>query len=85
MNFCKRSYQPILRYVYTEVKKCRGEISLYKHFKLCSLFTIAAAIFEAMRMTDSSSQRRPLGFVDYLGHVVYKEKASFHMVMTVVK
>ena len=33
MNFCKRSYQPILRYFYTEVKKRRGEISLHKHFK----------------------------------------------------
>ena len=33
MNFCKRSYQPILRYLYTEVKKRRSEISLYKHFK----------------------------------------------------
>ena len=34
MNFCKRSYQPILRYLYTKVKKRRGEISLHKHFKL---------------------------------------------------
>ena len=33
MNFCKRSYQPILSYLYTEVKKRRGEISLHKHFK----------------------------------------------------
>ena len=32
MNFCKRSYQPILRYLYTEVIKRRGEISLHKHF-----------------------------------------------------
>ena len=32
MNFCKRSYQAILRYLYTEVKKRRGEISLHKHF-----------------------------------------------------
>ena len=31
MNFCKRSYQPILRYRYTEVKKRRGEISLHKY------------------------------------------------------
>ena len=29
------SYQPILRYLYTEVTKSRGEISLHKHFKLC--------------------------------------------------
>ena len=34
MNFCKRSYQPILRYLYTEVKKRRGEISLHKHFNI---------------------------------------------------
>ena len=33
MNFCKRSYQPILHYRYTEVKKRRSEISLHKHFK----------------------------------------------------
>ena len=33
MNFCKRSYQPILRYLYTEVTKRRSEISLHKHFK----------------------------------------------------
>ena len=32
MNFCKRSYQPILRYLYTETIKRRGEISLHKHF-----------------------------------------------------
>ena len=32
MNFCKRSYQPILRYLYTEVRKRPGEISLHKHF-----------------------------------------------------
>ena len=34
MNFSKRSYQPILRYLYTEVKKLWGEISLHKHFKV---------------------------------------------------
>ena len=33
MNFCKRSYQPILRYLHTETIKRRGEISLHKHFK----------------------------------------------------
>ena len=32
MNFCKRSYQPILRYLYTETIKHGGEISLHKHF-----------------------------------------------------
>ena len=35
MNFCKRSYQPILRCLYTETIKRGGEISLHKHFKLC--------------------------------------------------
>ena len=34
MNFCKRSYQPILRYLYTETIKRGGEISLHKHFKV---------------------------------------------------
>ena len=33
MNFCKRSYQLILRYLYTETVKRGGEISLHKHFK----------------------------------------------------
>ena len=33
MNFDKRSYQPILRYLYTEAVKRQGEISLHKHFK----------------------------------------------------
>ena len=33
MNFCQRSYQPMLHYVYTETIKHRGEISLHKHFK----------------------------------------------------
>ena len=33
MNFNKRSYQPILRYLYTEATKRQGEISLHKHFK----------------------------------------------------
>ena len=33
MNFCKRSYQPILHYLYTETIKRGGEISLHKHFK----------------------------------------------------
>ena len=32
MNFCKSSYQPILRYLYTETIKRGGEISLHKHF-----------------------------------------------------
>ena len=34
MNFYKRSYQPILRYLYTETIKRGGKISLHKHFKL---------------------------------------------------
>ena len=33
-NLCKRSYQPILRYLYTETIKRWGEISLHKHFKI---------------------------------------------------
>ena len=33
MNFYKRSYQPILRYLYTETIKRGGKISLHKHFK----------------------------------------------------
>ena len=33
MNFYKRSYQPILPYLYTEAIKRRGEISLHRHFK----------------------------------------------------
>ena len=33
MNFWKRSYQPILRYLYAETIKRGGEISLHKHFK----------------------------------------------------
>ena len=32
MNFCKRNYQLILRYLYTEAIKRQGEISLHKHF-----------------------------------------------------
>ena len=32
MNFCKRSYQPILRSLYTETIKRGGEISLHKHY-----------------------------------------------------
>ena len=32
MNFYKRSYQSILRYLYTEAIKRQGEISLHKHF-----------------------------------------------------
>ena len=33
-NFYKRSYRPILRYLYTEAIKLRqGELSLHKHFK----------------------------------------------------
>ena len=32
MNFCKRSYQPILRYLYTETIKRGGEISLHNIF-----------------------------------------------------
>ena len=33
MNFRKRNYQPILRYLDTDVTKRRGEILLHKHFK----------------------------------------------------
>ena len=36
--FCYRSYQPILRYLYTEVTKRRGEISLPKHFNCLTQF-----------------------------------------------
>ena len=32
MNFCRRNYQPILRYLYTKTIKRGGEISLHKHF-----------------------------------------------------
>ena len=31
-NFCKRIYQPILRYLYAETIKRRGKISLYRRF-----------------------------------------------------
>ena len=45
MNFYKRSFQPILRYLYTETIKCRGEISLHRHFNglklTCSCLLIA--------------------------------------------
>ena len=34
MNFYKRRYQLILRYLYTETIKCRGEISLHIHFNI---------------------------------------------------
>ena len=34
MNFYKGSYQPILRYLYTEALKRQGEISLHKHFNI---------------------------------------------------
>ena len=34
MNFYKRSYQPILHYLYTETIKRQGEISLHRHFKM---------------------------------------------------
>ena len=33
MNVYERSYQPILRDLYTEAIKRHGEISLHKHFK----------------------------------------------------
>ena len=33
MNFYKKSYQLILRYLYTETIKHRGEILLHTHFK----------------------------------------------------
>ena len=36
---CKRSYQHILRHLYTEVTKCRGEISLHKHFNAAAKMT----------------------------------------------
>ena len=39
MNFGKRSYQPILRYLYTETIKRGGEISLHKHFNLDFTYT----------------------------------------------
>ena len=37
MNFYKRSYQPILRYLYTETIKRRGKISLYRHFNISNI------------------------------------------------
>ena len=40
-NFCKRSYQPILRYLYAEAIKRRGKISLHRHFKVEFIALIA--------------------------------------------
>ena len=34
MNFYKRNYQLILRYLYTETIKRRGDISLHRHFNI---------------------------------------------------
>ena len=39
MNFYKRSYQPILHYLYTKAIKHQGEILLHKHFKDCMMLT----------------------------------------------
>ena len=47
MNFCKRSYQPILRYLYTETIKRGGEISLHKHFNYC-VFTYVLLQYDYM-------------------------------------
>ena len=45
MNQLKKSYQHILRYLYSETIKHRGEISLHKHFKdaVQSVLRIASA------------------------------------------
>ena len=39
LNFSRKN-QPILRYLYTEVKKRRGDISWHKHYKSNQLFHI---------------------------------------------
>ena len=41
MNFYKRCYQPILRYLYSEAIKRQGEISLHKLFKYELLINVA--------------------------------------------
>ena len=45
MNQLKKSYQHILRYLYSETIKRRGEILLHKHFKdaVQSVLRIASA------------------------------------------
>ena len=49
MNFCKRSYQPILRYLYTETIKRGAEISLHTHFNGSKLELICDVIFSHIR------------------------------------
>ena len=57
MDFCKISYQPILRYLYTEVKNRRGEISLQKilmdSISFCSYATYSRANKNVSKLIQS--------------------------------
>ena len=48
MNFCKRSYEPILRYLYTEVKKRRNEILWQKHFNDRTEWQLDKSVFKKL-------------------------------------
>ena len=52
MNFCKRSYQPILRLLYVDTIKRRGKISLHKH--------LASDVFVNTDVSELSRCRRCL-------------------------
>ena len=40
MNFYKRSYQPILHFLYSGAIKCWGEVLLHRHFKMSEIVLI---------------------------------------------
>ena len=55
-NFGKRSYQPILRYLYVETIKRLGKISLHRHFKQRSVL----AMHEAWQPGQVNLYTKPL-------------------------
>ena len=54
MNFYKKSYQLILRYLYIETIKRRDEISLHRHFQFLFLLNekMVSHLFLNMRLMD---------------------------------
>ena len=57
MSFDKRSNQLILRYLYTEVTKRRGEISLQIHFKVVTpplVLSFRQEIFNLLKLSRST-------------------------------
>ena len=87
MNFFRRSYQPILRYLYTEVKKRRGEISLHNTLNLFLIIAKLSSLYKlrSARLADKTRKELHKVFevnlhvVNALGHIATSATSMEYM------